>query len=357
MKSLAEPFPLTGQTAPPLKFAIIIPVFNTEKYLRECLDSLICQTYKNFVAFVVDDGSTDGSGLIADNYCAYDSRFFVLHKRNGGVSSARNFALNYITNNKNCFDYVLFLDSDDLLDPECLEEVCRNINGERKIVMFGVERFDKDGRVQDSTKKDHLPKNLDQQESLSFVFDDSNEEYRSSPACSLFMSNLAVPVCLIKELRFDPNMKICEDQQFKMLVLARCQGTRIISKPLLKYRLRKGSLSHPEVINLLTFRYFMKLIDSAATTSEIVLKATERRAANAWWNNLRMAACTGVLKKEWREFADSLEMMRKNFHTDVLESNKFKKRVKIFLLGRIFVSFYFRLQARQPENTTLTYFD
>lgn len=102
---------------------------------------------------------------------------------------------------------------------------------------------------------------------------------------------------------------------------------------------------------------FMKLIDSAATTSDIVLKSTERRAANAWWNNLRMAARTGVLKKEWREFADSLEMMRKNFHTDVLESNKFKKRVKIFLLGRIFVSFYFRLQARQPQNTTLTYFD
>lgn len=70
--------------------SVVIPVYNTEKYIRKCLDSVILQTFSDWECIVVDDGSTDDSGSICDEYARQDSRFQVIHKQNGGVSTARN---------------------------------------------------------------------------------------------------------------------------------------------------------------------------------------------------------------------------------------------------------------------------
>ena len=75
--------------------AVIVPVYNVEKYLPECIDSIIKQSFTDFCLLLVDDGSTDKSGQICDSYAAADSRIHVIHKPNGGVSSARNMALDY----------------------------------------------------------------------------------------------------------------------------------------------------------------------------------------------------------------------------------------------------------------------
>ena len=96
------------------KIAIITPVYNTARYLRECLDSILSQTYKNFAVFTIDDGSTDDSGQILDEYAAKDCRIITIHKKNGGVSSARNTALDAIENDGS-FDYITFVDSDDVV--------------------------------------------------------------------------------------------------------------------------------------------------------------------------------------------------------------------------------------------------
>lgn len=75
--------------------SIIVPVYNVEKYLPKCVDSLINQTYKNVEIILVDDGSTDQSGNICDTYLEKDNRIVVLHKKNGGLSDARNFGIEY----------------------------------------------------------------------------------------------------------------------------------------------------------------------------------------------------------------------------------------------------------------------
>ena len=97
-------------------FSIIIPIYNCDKYLSKCLDSLINQTYRNFELILINDGSTDKSGSICDEYKKKDSRCVILHKKNGGVSAARNDGLK-IAKGK----YVVFLDSDDYLDNNYLE--------------------------------------------------------------------------------------------------------------------------------------------------------------------------------------------------------------------------------------------
>ena len=73
--------------------SIIVPVYNVEKYLRRCIESILQQTYQNFELLLIDDGSTDNSGKICDEYALSDNRILVFHKPNGGVSSARNYGL------------------------------------------------------------------------------------------------------------------------------------------------------------------------------------------------------------------------------------------------------------------------
>ena len=93
-------------------FSIVIPVYNVAPYLRECLDSVVAQTFKGWEAICVDDGSTDGSGAILDEYASGDDRFRVVHRPNTGVSAARNFGLDMARG-----DYVTFLDGDDAYEP------------------------------------------------------------------------------------------------------------------------------------------------------------------------------------------------------------------------------------------------
>ncbi len=90
------------------KISIIVPVYNAEKTLNKCMDSIISQSFTDWELLLVDDGSTDGSGVLCDEYAAKDSRIRVFHKANGGVSSARNLGLDNVTG-----EWVVFCDSDD----------------------------------------------------------------------------------------------------------------------------------------------------------------------------------------------------------------------------------------------------
>ena len=114
------------------KISIIIPVYNVEKYLEQCLDSIINQTYKNIEVLLIDDGSTDNSANICDEYAKRDPRFIVFHQKNSGVSRARNLGLDNISG-----DYVMFVDSDDWLELNACEVLMETIiKSKSEIVVF-----------------------------------------------------------------------------------------------------------------------------------------------------------------------------------------------------------------------------
>lgn len=98
------------------KISVIVPVYNTEKYLHRCVDSILAQTLPCFELLLIDDGSIDGSGVICDMYAAHDSRIHVFHKKNGGVSSARNLGLSNARGK-----WIYFADSDDIIMPDALK--------------------------------------------------------------------------------------------------------------------------------------------------------------------------------------------------------------------------------------------
>lgn len=115
--------------------SIIVPIYNAERYLHRCIDSILAQTFQDFELILVDDGSTDNSGAICDKYANLDKRVKVFHKGNGGVSSARNFGLNYADG-----DYLMFFDSDDYMKPEMCEILYHNIISKKTdLVICGTE--------------------------------------------------------------------------------------------------------------------------------------------------------------------------------------------------------------------------
>jgi glycosyltransferase involved in cell wall biosynthesis len=117
------------------KVTIIIPVYNVEKYLRQCLDSVVNQTLCDIEIICVNDGSPDGSPQILDEYAARDSRITVIHKENGGLSSARNAAYPYIKSK-----YTLFVDSDDWIELDLCEKIVDIADREKADMTFFLYR-------------------------------------------------------------------------------------------------------------------------------------------------------------------------------------------------------------------------
>lgn len=102
--------------------SVIVPIYNVEKYIRKCIDSIVNQTYKNLEIILVDDGSPDDCGKICDEYRRRDSRIVVIHKENGGLSDARNVGLKAMHGK-----YVAFVDSDDWIEPEMYQRLYENM--------------------------------------------------------------------------------------------------------------------------------------------------------------------------------------------------------------------------------------
>lgn len=127
------------------KISIIVPIYNVEKYLKECLDSLINQTYSNLEIILVDDGSTDNCPTICNEYAKMDTRIKVIHKKNAGLSEARNSGMEISTG-----EYIAFVDSDDYVRKDMYEKMMISINEKKAdIVMSGFSRIDDNKNIID----------------------------------------------------------------------------------------------------------------------------------------------------------------------------------------------------------------
>ena len=124
------------------KVSVIVPIYNVEQYLYECIESVLAQTFSDFELILVDDGSPDGCGAICDSYVEKDCRIRVIHKENGGLSDARNAALNIA-----CGNYLYFLDSDDMIAPDLLQKVVRCMEEGADMAVFGFQCFYPDHHV------------------------------------------------------------------------------------------------------------------------------------------------------------------------------------------------------------------
>lgn len=128
------------------KISVIVPVYNVEKYLKQCLDSIVNQTYKNLEIIIVNDGTKDNSMEIVEEYLS-DSRVKVINKENGGLSSARNRGIEEATG-----EYISFVDSDDYIDLNLYNTIIREMIENEEIIVFNYSRY--------KEKIGHLKKNI-----------------------------------------------------------------------------------------------------------------------------------------------------------------------------------------------------
>ena len=184
--------------------SIIIPVYNAEKFLPRCLTSIKNQTYKELEIILVNDGSSDNSGLICDNYSIKDNRFIVIHKENGGVSSARNAALKIAKGN-----YIGFVDPDDWVENTMFDRLLHLINdNQADMSICGFFKETEDGKILNSSNKSEIFK-LDQKQAINEIL--SNNSIKGYLWNKLFSADI---INKDNKLKFEEEIHFCEDLLF-----------------------------------------------------------------------------------------------------------------------------------------------
>jgi len=208
--------------------SVIIPVYNVEEYLAECIESIIKQTYTNLDIILVDDGSKDSSGKICDEYAKKDKRVTVIHKENAGVSKARNVGLDIAKG-----EYITFLDSDDFFFEtaiESLHDMC--IKNDSDISVGGVTDI-KDG--EQVIKSAGVKVTLNKEGIIKYFLEE--KYFKCVIWAKLYKRET------ISSERFDENLTIAEDFDFLYRILKRANKVYVDTTNMTNcYRIRSGSL-------------------------------------------------------------------------------------------------------------------
>ncbi|MCU5288783.1 glycosyltransferase family A protein, partial [Bacillus paranthracis] len=188
--------------------SIIVPVYNAEKYVHKCIDSLLQQTYKNIEIILINDGSTDNSGKICDEYANESSKIRVIHQKNSGPSATRNVGID-VANGA----YIQFVDSDDYVEPNMTEEMLKAMNNKFQLVICGYKSlslFNKDINIKEH--KCHISGGYDYS-SFMMEFGYLFRDVYINP-----LWNKLYNTALIKEnhLRFKDNVYMGEDLLFNL---------------------------------------------------------------------------------------------------------------------------------------------
>lgn len=202
--------------------SVIIPVYNVEKYLTRCIESIIAQTYADWEMILVDDGSTDDSGLICDNYERNDERIKVLHQENQGVSSARNKGIEEAKGS-----HIIFIDSDDWIEPEMFSVMMRG--NESDIVVCGFNRVTISAEGGKEIEEVNPWPGKKQVELITDKF------FHEIVCKSGTLWNKIIKTECIASVRFDNRQSYGEDAVFLAKVLKNVKSVKIIKKPLYQY--------------------------------------------------------------------------------------------------------------------------
>lgn len=214
--------------------SIIIPIYNVEQYLSYCIESLKRQTYNDYEVLLIDDGSSDRSGVMCDEYCAKDERFHVFHKANEGISAARNDGLEMAKG-----DFIYFMDSDDYIHPQILEVLMNALVVYKDAdfsMVYGKKSNRHDEQFNDVSKDAVL---IGQEDMIKGLFGSSDQEIQYQAIWNkLFRRSL------ISDLRFKDI--VAEDVEFMMLVYLRTKRVALVPWEMYIYYQRPDSITHQD---------------------------------------------------------------------------------------------------------------
>lgn len=208
--------------------SIIVPIYNVEKYLNKCIESIVKQTYENIEIILIDDGSNDNSGIICDEYAKKDNRIIVVHKENGGVSSARNKGLKIAKG-----EWISFVDADDwieqifcqtLLNKVTQEQADIALCGYNRITDNQIEKINANNQEVFLNSNEYLVKSLNPQTGFGF--------------CHMKLIKKEV----LKSISFNERIEVGEDALFNIQLSTYIKKAVFLKQPLYNYRINNQSV-------------------------------------------------------------------------------------------------------------------
>lgn len=274
--------------------SIIVPVYNVGIYLRHCLNSIAAQTEKDFECILVDDGSTDESSTILDEYSKKDERFIVFHKTNGGLTSARNFGLRHSTG-----DWIMHVDGDDWIEPDSLTRLLQTADNNNADMVIGDFYF-----AYDDYKMPHKGSEWTENKMTSLC------DYISSPWTTVWQGIAKRNIYVYNDLKSPSEITYCED--FHLMVRLCYYSSKVVNchYHFYNYRQRNSSIMHNlnkktekdeqwAILDIIEFFKSRNIYDSLRKPLNWrLLKATQELVLNPDEHTLFANICNNISGKD-----------------------------------------------------------
>lgn len=300
--------------------SIVVPIYNVEQYLEECVDSILDQTYMNLQVILVNDGSPDRCGEIIEKYRSADKRVVAVHKENGGAPSARNEGIKHAIG-----DYIAFVDSDDILHHNYIHELLKAaLDDEAEIAVCDFIRFRK-----------AKPYDTETYEKRKMLIDRSMAIFEMYKNDSIGWNcwNKLYRRCLFEEIQF-PEGQVCEDKATIYKLFLKTNKISYIKVPLYYYRVRKQSISSERSVKLYmdslhTNAVMERDFEIHGLNEEMLLaKSYSAKCAFILYSDVIDHAGYDVVKEKC--LGDMAERYRYIYHAKYLKRTE---RIAVFLAG------------------------
>ena len=302
--------------------SIIVPVYNAQDYLHKCINSLLNQSFSDFEIILVNDGSKDNSKEICEEFAKSDNRIKVIHKENGGVSSARNCGID-----EACGKYIMFCDSDDFVKEDFCKPLVELAEGKEDcLVLAGITE------IHDGINKDDLCAKYPEGEKLTL----SNQDF-----CDLYVElNLKGQFLLMNmpynklfsrsviekhHLRFDTKINYNEDFIFNILYLEKVSEVKIYNKSIYNYYMdTPGSLCKKYVENLIDIYH----IKEDVLKSVIINKASNQHDARIVWSTFVFNDTNRAINNTFSPSNPANNRERVKYCNKLIRNKEFQKSIK-----------------------------
>ena len=297
-----------------MKFSFVIPIYNSEKYLRQCVDSILFQTYDDYEIILVDDGSKDGSSDICDEYAAGYDLVKVIHKENGGQSSARNVGVKAAEG-----EYVLFLDSDDFIsDKTFLEEIDRI--GGKDVIIYSYSKYYSEDKI--------IPMQVD----YGALPAEKNLFLRDTVAmdgffCSCWSKAVKRSILVDNDIVFDEALN-CEDVDWYYKVVMSAETFCALNRSIVMYRQREGSVT--SVVKAKTIEGLVFTINKwqkifNACEDAMLKKIMLSSLAKIYRNLLISYSCGGNFKAYKKDVYSLKKLLKNDLNKSVKSISRFAR--------------------------------
>lgn len=311
-----------------MKVSIIVPIYNVEKYVDMCVESLLVQSYKNIEILLIDDGSTDRSKNICEKYKMNDSRIKLYSQKNSGVSSARNLGLRCSTG-----DYIMFVDSDDWVEKNYVEKMMKNISKCDCAICGYYEEYKN--------------KTFNHRVSVEPLFEKSEEAIikvlNNNYGGYIYNKIFKRKILLENNIIFDKNVHMCEDMLFVVQYLTKCNNVYASNDSLYHYRMRKSSAVWQKNNKYITVFTSYDLIENLVKSINIDYLIDCKRLNSYFMLNSKLK------KKLISSEKDFKKLYKKVINTKEVSNNL---KLKLFLLKnfKIIYNLYMKLKIYKNKR-------